>query len=300
MKHMKRYITLVITLLLLGGIANEAWAYKVTYHILTKPIDNSIYHLDGSDGVFSGKRLEAVRIVDNSATGSTKVGLPAVYKSPLAKNFRYYLSEKVNKSASAVAMYKYSDTNKSYYYTIPNEADSITTASYTISGNIEVYVTYEYDADNTIYKLDGSKDYNLSMSGGFLAFNRGRNNRVAIIPESANRVSAEALASDDFVKVDVSGISGTNITNYWTGNPNPRDQVAGQFFFKFQLVGEDPYNILIRTAYNKNYTYIEKHGSEGSTCFKYYKDSYLFWPSSESSGFFLASDDHKQYTQEST
>ena len=297
---MKRYITLVITLLLLGGIANEAWAYKVTYHILTKPIDNSIYHLDGSDGVFSGKRLEAVRIVDKNATGSTKVGLPAVYKSPLAKNFRYYLSEKVNKSASAVAMYAYSGTNKSYHYTIANEADSITRDSYSITENIDVYVTYEYDAANSIYKLDGSKDYNLSISGGFLAFNRGRNNRVAIIPESANRVSAEALASDDFVKIDVSGIPGTSINPYWKDNKNPKDNVGGQFHFKFQLVGKDPYNILIRTAYNKNYTYIEQHGDEKYLRYKYYKDSYLFWPSSDGSGFFLASDDHKQYTQRST
>jgi len=294
MKHMKRYITLVITLLLLGGIANEAWAYKVTYHILTKPIDNDIYHLNDA---FSGKRLEAVRVVDNSAT---TVDLPAPYKSPLATNFKYYdfAGGKVSKSSTAEAMYSYSANNKSYYYSIEDGATDI--AGNAVSSNLDVYVTYDYDADNTIYKLDGSKDYNLSMSGGFLAFNRGRNNRVAIIPESANRVSAEALASDDFVKVDVSGISGTNITNYWNSNRNPRDQVAGQFFFKFQLVGEDPYNILIRTAYNKNYTYIEKHGNEGSTCFKYYKDSYLFWPSSESSGFFLASDDHKQYTQEST
>lgn len=298
LKRNVRHIALILTMLLLGGIANEAWAYKVTYHILTKPIDNNIYHLADD---FSGKRLEAFRVVDANATGETKIGLPEAFKSPLAKNFRYYLKgSNVTKSASAEKMYNYSATNKSYHYTIGNEADSITRASYSITGNIDVYVTYEYNADNTIYKLDGSKDYNLSMSGGFLAFNRGRNNRVAIIPENSGRVSAEDLASDDFVNIDVSKISGTNITNYWNGNPNPRDQVAGQFHFKFQFVGEDPYNILIRTAYNKNYTYIEKHGSESALYYKYYKNSYLYWPSSDGSGFFLASDDHTQYTQEST
>lgn len=287
-----RHIALILTLLLLGGMVNEAWAYKVTYHILTKPINNSIYHLKD---VFSGKRLEAVRVVDNSAT---TIGLPEAFKSPLAENFRYYASSDVTKSASAEEMYDYSSTNKSYYYEINESPTDI--AGNTVSANMEVYVIYDYKTSNTIYQLDGSKDYNLSMSGGFLALNRGRNNRIAVIPENSGRVSAEDLASDDFVKIDVSGITGTNITNYWTGNPNPRDQVAGQFYFKFQLVGEDPYNILIRTAYNKNYTYMEKHGSENSLRYKYYKDSYLFWPASEGSGFFLSSDDHKEYTQTST
>ena len=296
MKCVRRHIALVFTLLLLGGMVDEAWAakYKVTYHILTKPINNSIYHMKN---VFSDKRLEAVRVVD---TDAKTIELPEAFKSPLAENFRYYDFEggKVTKSDSAEEMYDYSSTNKSYYYSIEDGASDI--VGQNVTKNMEVYVIYDYKTSNTIYQLDGSKDYNLSMSGGFLAFNRGRNNRVAIIPENSGRVSAEALASDDFVKIDVSGISGTNITNYWNGNPNPRDNVAGQFHFKFQFVGEDPYNILIRTAYKKNYTYIEKHGSETKLYYKYYKDSYLFWPTSDNSGFFLASDDHTQYTQEST
>ena len=289
-----RHIALVLLMLLFGGMVNEAWAYKVTYHVLTLPIDNNIYHLADD---FSGKRLEAVMVVDNSAT---IVDLPAAFKSPLVTpgSFKYYASTDVTKSATAVVMYAYSGNNKSYHYTIKDGATDI--AGTTVSSNIEVYVTYEYNADNTIYKLDGSKKYNLSMSGGYLALNRGRNNRIAVIPESANRVSAEDLASDDFVKLDVSGISGTNISNYWNGNPNPKDQVAGQFYFKFKFMGSDPYNILICTAYDKDYTYIEKHGSESQTCYKYYKNSYLYWPASDNSGFFLSSDDHTRYTQVST
>ena len=148
--------------------------------------------------------------------------------------------------------------------------------------------------------LDGSVNYNIPINDGFLAFNRGRNNRLAVIPKSANRVSEEDLVSEDFVNIDVSNIPGTNINPYWSGNKNPRANVGGQFHFMFQFVGSDPYNILIRTAYNKNYTYIEQHGSENYLRYKYYKDSYLFWPNSEGSGFFLASDDHKIYTQQST
>ena len=293
MKRIRQHIALIFALLFLGGMANEVWAYKVTYHILTLPIDNNIYHLNDD---FSGKRLEAVRVVDNNAT---TVDLPAPYKSPLAKNFKYYdfAGGKVSKSANAVAMYNYNAKNKSYYYSIEDGATDI--AGHSVTQNMDVYVTYDYD-DTKGIKLDGSVNYNIPISDGFLAFNRGRNNRLAVIPKSANRVSEADLVSEDFVNIDVSNIPGTNINPYWSGNKNPRANVAGQFHFMFQFVGSDPYNILIRTAYNKNYTYIEQHGSENYLRYKYYKDSYLFWPTSEGSGFFLASDDHKIYTQQST
>ena len=293
MKRIRQHIALIFALLFLGGMANEVWAYKVTYHILTLPIDNNIYHLNDD---FSGKRLEAVRVVDNNAT---TVDLPAPYKSPLAKNFKYYDFEggKVSKSANAVAMYNYNAKNKSYYYSIEDDATDI--ADNAVSANMDVYVTYDYD-DTKGIMLDGSVNYNIPINDGFLAFNRGRNNRLAVIPKSANRVSEADLVSEDFVNIDVSNIPGTNINPYWSGNKNPRANVGGQFHFMFQFVGSDPYNILIRTAYNKNYTYIEQHGSENYLRYKYYKDSYLFWPNSEGSGFFLASDDHKIYTQQST
>ena len=79
-----RYIALMIAFMLLaGGMGNEAWAAKVTYHILTLPINNSIYHMKAA---VSGHRLEAVKIVvDNQ----TSVELPAHYKSPLATGFTY-------------------------------------------------------------------------------------------------------------------------------------------------------------------------------------------------------------------
>lgn len=74
-----RIYSLLLTLLLLGGMVNEAWAYKVTYHVLTLEIDADAAHMvDAVDG----KRLEAVRaIVDNA----TSIELPAHFKSPLAK-----------------------------------------------------------------------------------------------------------------------------------------------------------------------------------------------------------------------
>lgn len=94
-----RVFTMLLTLLLLCGVANQAWAYKVTYHILTLPIDSTTrynYHLKSE---FHDKRLEAVRVVDNNAK---KLGLPGAYTSPLAKEYRLYHSDKVTKSSGAL------------------------------------------------------------------------------------------------------------------------------------------------------------------------------------------------------
>ena len=283
--------------MLAGGTANEVWAHKVTYHILTLPIVENPYHMTGSEGVIIGKRLEAIRVVDNNAT---KLALPKDYISPLAKEFRLYLnSSNVTKSATAVAMYKYAgNKNKSYYYTITSEADSLSWND-DVTDDMEVYVTYQYDADNTIAKLDGTAEYNITMGNGFLAFNRGRNNRMAVFLKTLNLVNEEALVSEDFVQfayTNENKIPKTNIGTYWQSgdNKNTKEAVAGQFHFIFKFEGSDPYNIIIGTAYNKDYTYIEKHGSEGHRYYKWYKGSHLFQPN-DKSGFFMASDDHKEY-----
>ena len=107
--------------LLLAGAQNSTWGATVTYHILTLPIDNSVYHMDGSGNVINGKRLEAVRVVDNNAT---TVNLPDAYKSPLAKEFKYYASADVT-SHDAVAMYNFSEKNKTHYYEINGGATNI-------------------------------------------------------------------------------------------------------------------------------------------------------------------------------
>ena len=107
-----RVFTFLLTLLLLCGVANQAWAYKVTYHILTLPIDNDIYHMKD---VFHGKRLEAVRVVVDKVT--TLPELPDAYKSPLVteNSFKYYASSNVNKSANAENMYDYAGTKNNSY-----------------------------------------------------------------------------------------------------------------------------------------------------------------------------------------
>ena len=184
-------------------------ATEVTYHILTLPIDPSRYdyHMQSD---LTGKRLEAAKIT----VTQSKVELPAEYKSPLATNFRYYSKSDVNVSASAVKIFENYNNLKGFHY----QVKGIDTADPTPSpvaegttppeGKVDYYVIYDYNEANSIVQLDGSVKYNIHTKGrskttdpfknkGFMALNRGRNNRPAIIP--TDRVNPEMLASEDFV-----------------------------------------------------------------------------------------------------
>ncbi|MBE6248807.1 MAG: hypothetical protein E7106_06090 [Prevotella sp.] len=287
MVALKRHITLIIFLLLLGSVANQAWAAKVTYHVLTLPIDASSAHMvDAVDG----KRLEAVRaIVDNATT----IELPAHFKSPLATNFKYYKADQVEASA---ATYLHSGSTRVRGIIYNLKAGAVETAEGAeVTSNCDIYVTYDYlyadnETANPIAKLDGSVIYNIGVKKGFLALNRGRNNRPAVVPKSM--VGDAHLISEDFVKMDVTG---SGITTYWSSgdNKNPQASVGSQFHFQFKLEGNDPYNIIIRTAYDRDSTYMEKEGN-GVLHIKYYKESSIFTPSTNNA--YLASDEHREYT----
>ena len=290
---MKLHIrTLALMLLLLaGGVANKVWAAKVTYHVLTLPLTSTRPGNTKAAVNDLGNRLEALRIiVDNGTT----VELPAHFKSPLAKNFTYYASSYITMSATAQQIYA-NNITKYYLYTVKGDATP-TAEGTAVDANCDIYVTYEYDNTNTIAKLDGSKQYNIMMSNGFLAHNRGRNNRPAIIPEG--KVSSEQLASNDFVKVDVTG---TKIAKYYSYTPNIKagnteDAVGSQFYFWFKYLGEDPYNVTIWSTYNGDEYFVEDDGNVN----KYYKNSCLFAKSKYSNKFFLSSDVDKKYKSVNT
>ena len=168
-----------------------------------------------------------------------------------------------------------------------------------VTSNCDIYVTYEYDPDNTIAKLDGSVSYNIKLGSGFLALNRGRNNRLAHIPESYVLSHPEYLTSEDFVKIDDKSptnqqlLGNTGVQGYWKDDPyNVRSEIEFQFHFLFKYYGLDPYNISIYTAYDKDDNYIEKVGSSGPFK-KWYKGSSLF--ANGANNAYLASDDNKQY-----
>lgn len=286
MKKRIQHISLVLMLLLLGGAMNEAWAYKVTYHILTLPMNHDTGNTMSS---VDGKRVEAIRVIVDDA--STVGALPAHFKSPLAKNFKFYESSNVT-NLGASAIYEARSSNKYILYTIINEASTLSESAAIPSNNYHIYVTYEYDADNKIAKLDGSEAYNIEINGRFMAFNKGRNNRIAMVP--AEKVSGEQLVSNEFVKVDVSG---TGITTWWNGNPTkPRDKAESYFHFLFKYEGLDPYNITIRTAYTGNDYYQEKYGSDPGNLNRYYKWASVFSTQKLTDNLLLASDDNRQYT----
>ena len=97
-----RVFTFLLTLLLLCGGTNQAWAATVTYHILTLPIDSVGRYNYHMKAIVHGWRLEAVKVVVNN---QSTVELPAQYKSPLVTpgSFKYYKAEDVTKYSSGTA-----------------------------------------------------------------------------------------------------------------------------------------------------------------------------------------------------
>ena len=291
--------------LLLAGAQNKIWATDVTYHILTLPIpdpsvpENYNYHMTSA---VTGKRLEAVKVV---VKGQTQLELPAHFKSPLVpeNGFKYYAKTDVTKSGSAIKLFDATNnTHKGFTYVVrgedtPNDDtdDATPVAEKTaVTGNTaEYYVVYTYDASNTIAQLNGSVKYNLSVKNkGFFSLNRGRSNRPAAMPKA--KVDAEMLASEEFVYIYNPG---SGIVTYWNdnNNKNKETEVGSQFHFIFQFEGVDPYNIIIRTAYDKNTTYIEKNDNSkpDEFVYKYYKEG-SFFTNGTNKGYF-ASDEHRHY-----
>ena len=205
------------------------------------------------------------------------------------------------KTATDLANYNSQKTDLAdgtYYFKMNclQEQDPITVTS-------DIYVTYEYNPDNTIAKLDGSRTYNIKLGDyGFLALNRGRNNRPAVIPAAKIADHPEYLTSEEFVEIshdpNKQEIPGTNsVQGYWKDDPyNTRSEVAYQFHFLFKYYGLDPYNITISSAYNTDKYYIEKYGNN-SIVKKWYKGSSLFAQNTATA--FISSDDNKEYTQTS-
>ena len=241
----------------------------------------------------SDKRLEAVKVV---VTGQTILELPAHFKSPLATGFTYYKASDVTKSGSAEKLFDATNnTHKGYTYEVKEGATPVAEKTELSGSKAEYYVVYTYNASNTIAQLNGSVKYNISVKNkGFFSFNRGRNNRPAAMPKA--KVDAEMLASEEFVHIDNPG---SGIATYWKDNNNKNKEadVASQFHFMFKLEGVDPYNIIIRTAYNKNTTYIEKNDNSKPEeyVYKYYKEG-SFFTNGTAKGYF-ASDEHRHYNK---
>ncbi len=286
----KRFLALLLMtfLLMAGGMLNEAWAAKVTYHILTLPIASS-YNMKSE---VTGHRLEAIKVV----VDGTHVELPAHYKSPLATGFTYYEPKDIEgHGGSAVALYD-NGPNKGVIYDVKANPTPVAEGTTISTSTAEYYVVYTYNADNTIAKLDGTVNYNIGVnSKGFLALNRGRNNRPAVMPRG--KVDPEMLASWDFSYVDSPG---SGITTYWQSgdNKNKKSDTESKFFYIFKFEGNDPYNIIVRTSYAKDSTYIEQNDNLKPVqyVYKWYKEASLFAVGTANA--YIASDEHKRYNLE--
>ena len=277
--------------LLMVGAQNSTWAATVTYHILTLPIDPSTrYDYKMVDAV-TGHRLEAIRVV----VEQTSVELPAQFKSPLATDYTYYEPKDITVGSVTKLFANTNNPNKGVLYDVKvSPAPEPVAEGTPISGTTaEYYVVYTYNASNTIAKLDGTVNYNIGIKGkGFLAYNRGRNNRPAVMPKG--KVDADVLTSEDFTFIDSPG---AGIGTYWSSgdNKNKKEDVESQFHFIFKFDGKDPYNIIIRTAYNRETTYIEKNDNTSEFVYKFYKESSLFASRSNDNGSanaYFASDEH--------
>lgn len=267
-------------------------AAKVTYHILTLPIDNEQAHMVSA---VNGHRLEALKVVvDNQTT----VELPAHFKSPLATNFKYYLRADIE-VGSTISLYATNKNTKGTLHDIKvgSEAKNVAEGTVINGSSAEYYVVYTYNTENTILKLDGSEDYNIGVKGkGFLALNRGRNNRPAVVP--AANVDPGMLSSEYFSRIENPG---GGISTYWsdaTKNKNKKEETGSQFHFIFRFEGEDPYNIIIRSAYHQDVTFIEANEDSDNKnyVYKWYKGAQLFTVNTGNA--FLSSDINHRYLKQ--
>ena len=252
MKQYRFTIRILLIFLLLAGAANQAWAKKITYHILTKPFD--VGNGNNSGYKWQNIRVEALQCTSEAST----VGLPDQFISPLATNFQYWKSatstydklydSDYNPKIITTILYIYQCTVDNPYACLSNK---ITNPGETSSDDSDIpsdiYVTYDYIGDNNLLKLDGNTNYNVSITSGdklkFMCYNRSRNNRVANANSGA--LSGEHLANDDFV-IPEEGTADNQLSfNYGKWGP------IGVFLgFKFSSPSvPDPYNFTIMTSY---------------------------------------------------
>ena len=253
MKRIRQYITLILTLLLLGGTMNEAWA-KVTYHILslpmtTKQLDGENHQAGSLIDFRPNVRVEVLRCVSSTLT----VGLPFEYQSPLVTTYHYYAADKITRSTNPEQLYGYNNTTY-YFYTIDDSSanEDVPANQLTIgdacADNIDIYVTYDYDPasspidlsatlNTSTGLLSASKEYNIHLKDRMVVLNQNRQNRSGAVLD--NYYTPEDLASNDFSWIVKEGLNNT----------------AGWRFFGFKFGGNDPYNVTIYTSYDKETTF---------------------------------------------
>ena len=149
-----RVFTFLLTLLLLCGVASEAWAVK--YHILTLPFN--VRNHNNTNDYRANIRVEALLCESNKTT----IELPAQFRSPLATGFKYWGS--VNPSAlSYDYLYDFPDNNNvisakyNIYQCTPGDANACLGTPLTegdpVGAYTDIYVTYDYVGSIALWNL---------------------------------------------------------------------------------------------------------------------------------------------------
>ena len=215
---------------------NRAWAdIKITYHIITLPFDNPL-----TTGTTDTYRIEALKCDTTWTTESATISLPYAYRSPLAKNYKYWNTSSVSAKTANVQVHSPNNSEFTDYGTCTFTGNGdYTGETSTVTENTDVYVTYEYNNTNTICDLTGATEYNINLGDYYIAYNFSRNDRPGSVMK--NQVSS----SDYFISDEAVSITcGKN--NY-------------NFYFLWKFTGEDPYNIAIYSSYSGSDT--NKHNS---------------------------------------
>lgn len=119
-----RYAAILLLLMVVG--VNTALGATVTYHII------NLGRLD-NNGQLTSTRTEALQFtVTADNADNVTVGVPDTYKSPLAKNWKYYKNTEITENDGA--------------YTFA-QSTTLVEGTSTLSDGDHVYVTYELDKD---------------------------------------------------------------------------------------------------------------------------------------------------------
>ena len=141
-----RTLLLLVVMMVMG--VGEMWGATVTYHII------NLGRLDDA-GQLTSTRTEALKftVTKNSVTVGNN-DIFNKYKSPLAKNWKYYSSDDVT----------YDSDTKGYTF---NAGPSLNESS-TLSANADVYVTYELDEDAfSTVSVENGGIYRIKFPNGY-------------------------------------------------------------------------------------------------------------------------------------
>lgn len=246
---------LLLMLLLVWGSIGDAWADKtVTYHVITLEFGEA--NLTYSEGDSPVKyRIEAIRQTVTCADDAV-IELPAQLKSPLMTDgaYTYYytgvtISDKV----------QIFPNNPSKFDTYTFDTEEALAANKKISelgaagSTIDIYVTYDkwltkvggdYTYRTELGKtldINGGKTYNIEFKSGsnswFFAMNMNseRGNRAQAIP-TTDIGSLHDLTTDGPHKLK------NGLTN----------ETKTDFHYTWKLLNNDPYNIILETAYGSD------------------------------------------------